>query len=62
MSIYYCTKKNNTCPNKETCRRYLDVNGKNHTTLYKMACTENNNYMLYIKHEMKEDDANKNGN
>lgn len=61
-AIYYCTNKNNTCQKKESCKRYLDVDGKNHATLYKMACTESNNYILYIKYEMKEDDINKNGN
>ena len=50
-AIYYCTNNNNTCQKKETCKRYLDVDGKNHATLFKMACTENNNYILYIKKE-----------
>lgn len=50
-AIYYCTNKNNTCKKKESCKRYLDVDGKNHATLFKMACTENNNYILYIKKE-----------
>lgn len=50
-AIYYCTNKNNTCQKKESCKRYLDVDGKNHATLFKMACTENNNYILYIKKE-----------
>ena len=50
-AIYYCTNKNNTCQKKESCKRYLDVDGKNHATLFKIACTENNNYILYIKKE-----------
>lgn len=59
-AIYYCTNKNNTCQKKESCKRYLDVDGKNHTTLYKMACTENNNYILYIKENNNDDRQNSN--
>ena len=65
--IYYCTQENNTCPKKENCKRYVEVEGKNHATLFKVACTEDNNYVLFIKHqevqeiqdtqETKEDDA-----
>ena len=56
--LYYCTKDNNTCPKKEECERYIEVEGKNHATLFKVACTEDNNYVLYIKHEKKEEDNN----
>lgn len=48
-SIYYCTNENNNCSKKEECKRYLDVDGKNHATLFKRACTENNNYVLFIR-------------
>ena len=49
--IYYCTQDNNTCPKKEECKRYVEVEGKNHATLFKVACTENNNYVLFMKSE-----------
>jgi hypothetical protein len=56
-AIYYCTNKNNTCQKKESCKRYLDVDGKNHATLFKFACTENNNYLLFMDKETKENDT-----
>lgn len=49
-SIYYCTKENNNCPKKEECKRYIEEN-ECYTTLFKTACTEDNNYILFIKHE-----------
>ena len=52
--IYYCTQENNTCPKKETCKRYMNAEGKNHTTLFKVACTENNNYVLFMEYKEKE--------
>lgn len=57
-NLYYCTKDNNTCPKKESCLRYMDAEDKNHATLFKMACIEDNNYILYIKHKKKEGDSN----
>ena len=48
MSIYYCTAKNNTCIKKDKCKRYVDAKGKNNATLFKFACTENNNYLLFM--------------
>lgn len=50
-ALYFCTKENNTCPKKETCERYIESDdSKNNTTLFCTACTENNSYVLYIKH------------
>ena len=50
-SIYYCTKENNNCPKKDLCRRYIDSENKDKTTLFKMACTNNNNYVLFMQCE-----------
>lgn len=50
MSFYYCcTQENNDCPKKETCMRYINAETEPHATLYKYACTEDNNRYLYIK-------------
>lgn len=48
-NYYCCTKENNTCELKDTCARYLtdDVG----TTLFKVMCTDENKYVLYIKRE-----------
>jgi len=52
MIFYYCcTQENNNCPNKETCMRFLNAESEPYTTLYKYACTEENNYHLYMKKE-----------
>lgn len=54
--IYNCSQNNNKCPKKENCKRYINAaNNEFCATLSKQACTESNNYMLYIKHEMKEE-------
>lgn len=52
--IYYCTKENNTCPKKESCKRYIEADNNPCITLFKMMCTKDNNYLLYIKAEVKE--------
>ena len=50
MVLYYCcTQEDNDCPNKETCMRYLNAESAPHATLFKYACTEDNNYHLYLK-------------
>lgn len=50
--IYYCTQENNDCPKKEECKRYIELKDENrHTTLFKVACTEDNNYILFMKYE-----------
>lgn len=56
MILYYCcTQENNDCPNKETCMRYLNAESAPHATLYRYACTEDNNYHLYMEQESKDD-------
>ena len=49
--LYYCTQDNNICPKKDECLRYVNAENKNNTTLFKMSCTEDNDYVLFIKHE-----------
>lgn len=49
MILYYCcTQENNDCPNKEKCMRYLNANTAPHATLFKYACTEENEYLLFM--------------
>lgn len=60
-NIYYCTQEDNYCPKKENCKRYVELNDeKCHATLFKTACTEDNDYVLYMKHneEIKEEGDN----
>lgn len=50
--IYYCTKENNDCSKRNDCERYLNVDIRNcKTTLFKNACTDANNRILFIKAE-----------
>ena len=56
MILYYCcTQKNNDCPNKEKCMRYLNAESAPHATLFKYACKENNGYQLFIEKEKETD-------
>ena len=55
LNLYCCTQENNICPKKEECKRYIEVEGNNHATLFKMACTEDNDYVLFIKHETEKE-------
>ena len=55
--LYFCTRDNNTCPKKETCGRYLEAENKNIATLFKMSCTERNNYVLYIEYKKDEKES-----
>ena len=53
-NLYFCTQENNTCIKKDTCKRYMEyINQENncHASLFKTACTEKNNYVLYMKIE-----------
>ena len=55
MILYYCcTQEDNDCPNKEKCMRYLNAESVPHATLFKYACTEENNYLLFM---LKDDTA-----
>lgn len=49
--IYYCTQENNDCPKKEECKRYIEAENQSVATLFKMACTEDNDYILFMKYE-----------
>ena len=62
-TMYYCTKENNDCSQRSECGRY--VNSDSHTsktTLFKNACTDDNNRILFIdvsdNDSAKEDDSN----
>ena len=51
-SIYYCAKENNDCPRCNECERYINSDSyTSKTTLFKNACTDNNNRILFIKAE-----------
>ena len=51
--IYYmcCTIENNDCPRKEECKRYLNAENNSCMTLFKYACTEKNDYHLFMKQD-----------
>lgn len=58
-NLYFCTQEDNTCIKKDTCKRYVEYidDGNNyHATLFNMACTEDNNYVLYMKTEEVNDE------
>ena len=62
-TIYYCTKENNDCPKRNDCERYLGSDlHTSKTTLFKNACTDDNNRILFIdvsdNDNAKEDDSN----
>lgn len=47
--MIYCKHPGNNCPRKESCKRYLQVEHFNRAPLYNVACTKDNNYVLYTK-------------
>lgn len=51
--IYYmcCTIENNDCPKKKECKRYLNAENNSCMTLFKYACTEKNDYHLFMKQD-----------
>lgn len=51
--IYYmcCTIENNNCPKREECKRYLNAENNSCMTLFKYACTEENDYHLFMKQD-----------
>ena len=57
-SIYYCTQDNNTCSKKEECVRYTKAENQCQATLFKAACTKDNNHILFIKYEKTEEGEN----
>ena len=50
-----CIQEDNECPKREECRRYLNANEGTSLPLFKYACTEENDYHLFMK---KEEDNN----
>lgn len=57
-NLYFCTQENNTCIKKDICERYVGYTNKEgnyHAPLFNTACTESNNYVLYIKAEEVKD-------
>lgn len=50
--FYYCEHYENTCPKKEQCRRYINTEDPCVVSLFKMMCTENNNYVLFMQSEV----------
>lgn len=52
-SLYYCTQENNTCHKKENCKRYLQAKDNACTTLFKLVCNKDNNYILFIEFKGK---------
>ena len=53
-SLYFCKNDGNTCDLKESCRRYLEAGEQTTATLFKAACTNDNNHVLYIQKEGEE--------
>lgn len=51
--IYYmcCTIENNDCSRKEECKRYLNAKDNSCMTLFKYACTEENDYHLFMEQD-----------
>lgn len=53
--IYYCSNdESNKCPKKDICKRFLNSENQCTTTLYKMACTKENKYILFIESDEHE--------
>ena len=49
--IYYCENKDNDCQKREECKRFLDADRHMmKATLYKNACRDWNDYVLFSKH------------
>ena len=51
-----CTQKDNECPKREKCRRYLNANEGTDWTLFKYMCTEDNDYHLFMEKENTKDE------
>jgi hypothetical protein len=55
-AVYYCRQENNTCPKREQCERFVNADKtENKTSLFKIACTEQNNFILFMKHQLEEE-------
>lgn len=55
-AVYYCRQENNTCPKREQCERFVNADKtENKTSLFKIACTEQNNFILFMEHQLEEE-------
>ena len=50
-ALYYCAQENNTCVKRESCKRYINSENQCCATLFKNACNENNEYILFIEND-----------
>lgn len=50
-SLYFCRHDNNTCPRKDACKRYIQQDDECVVSMFYEACTEKNNYVLFMKLE-----------
>lgn len=48
ITYYCCTQENNNCCMKEDCKRFLNAKDNPNMTLFRYACTEENNYHLFM--------------
>ena len=52
MAFYIsCTQGGNDCPRKEECRRYESAKTDVSWNLFKYACTDENDYQLFMEKE-----------
>ena len=52
MAFYIsCTQGGNDCPRKEECRRYETAKTDVSWSLFKYACTDENDYQLFMERE-----------
>ena len=57
-AVYYCRQENNTCPKREQCERFVNADKtENKTSLFKVACTAQNNFILFMKHQAEEEET-----
>lgn len=57
-TIFRCINTDNDCPKKDQCERYLCINDEEtaSATLFKVMCTEENNRILFMGMEEKNND------
>ena len=51
---YCCNQEENPCEKKEQCERFINATENPSATLYKCACTEENEWILFIKSKEEE--------
>ena len=58
-AVYYCRQENNTCPKREQCERFVNADKtENKTSLFKVACTEHNDFILFMQYQPEEEETN----